>query len=142
MLLIDEIDRADEEFEAFLLEVLSDFQITIPELGTIAATSRPIVVLTANGTRDLSDACAGGASTAMFPIPIVPPSSPSSKSAGPTCHRIWRRRLSALFRPSARRSWTKAGCCRNAGLGRRAGGLGLKDLTDDPVACRHRWWRC
>lgn len=56
VLLIDEIDRADEEFEAYLLEVLSDFQITIPELGTIKARSRPIVILTANGTRDLSDA--------------------------------------------------------------------------------------
>ncbi|WP_194094985.1 AAA family ATPase [Marivivens aquimaris] len=56
VLLIDEIDRADEEFEAFLLEILSDFQITIPELGTINATSRPMVILTANGTRDLSDA--------------------------------------------------------------------------------------
>lgn len=56
VLLVDEIDRADEEFEAFLLEILSDFQITIPELGTIIAQSRPIVILTANGTRDLSDA--------------------------------------------------------------------------------------
>ncbi|MDX1780607.1 MAG: MoxR family ATPase [Thalassovita sp.] len=56
VLLIDEIDRADEEFEAYLLEVLSDFQITIPELGTIKAKSRPVVILTANGTRDLSDA--------------------------------------------------------------------------------------
>ncbi|MEO9517366.1 MAG: MoxR family ATPase [Paracoccaceae bacterium] len=56
VLLIDEIDRADEEFEAYLLEVLSDFQITVPELGTITAKSRPIVILTANGTRDLSDA--------------------------------------------------------------------------------------
>ncbi|MEM7670011.1 MAG: MoxR family ATPase [Pseudomonadota bacterium] len=56
VLLIDEIDRADEEFEAYLLEVLSDFQITIPELGTIPAISRPMVILTANGTRDLSDA--------------------------------------------------------------------------------------
>ncbi|MGY6633449.1 MAG: AAA family ATPase [Alkalilacustris sp.] len=56
VLLIDEIDRADEEFEAYLLEVLSDFQITIPELGTITATARPMVVLTSNGTRDLSDA--------------------------------------------------------------------------------------
>lgn len=56
VLLIDEIDRADEEFEAYLLEILSDFQITIPELGTITAKSRPIVILTANGTRDLSDA--------------------------------------------------------------------------------------
>ncbi|MGP1354894.1 AAA family ATPase, partial [Roseicyclus sp.] len=56
VLLIDEIDRADEEFEAYLLEILSDFQVTIPELGTIRARARPIVILTANGTRDLSDA--------------------------------------------------------------------------------------
>jgi MoxR-like ATPase len=56
VLLIDEIDRADEEFEAYLLEILSDFQITIPELGTVRARARPIVILTANGARDLSDA--------------------------------------------------------------------------------------
>ncbi len=56
VLLIDEIDRADEEFEAYLLEVLSDFQISIPELGTIEASSQPLVVLTSNGTRDISDA--------------------------------------------------------------------------------------
>ena len=56
VLLIDEIDRADEEFEAFLLEILADYAVTVPELGTITATSKPIVVLTSNGTRDLSDA--------------------------------------------------------------------------------------
>ncbi|USG62824.1 MoxR family ATPase [Sneathiella marina] len=56
VLLIDEIDRADEEFEAYLLEILSDFQITVPELGTITATSVPHVILTSNGTRELSDA--------------------------------------------------------------------------------------
>ncbi len=56
VLLIDEIDRADEEFEAYLLEILSDFQVSIPELGTIKAVTRPIVILTSNGTRDLSDA--------------------------------------------------------------------------------------
>jgi MoxR-like ATPase len=56
VLLIDEIDRSDEEFEAFLLEVLSDFQVTIPEIGTIEATHRPFVVLTSNRSRDLSDA--------------------------------------------------------------------------------------
>ena len=56
VLLIDEIDRADEEFEAFLLEVLSDFQITIPELGTIKARRRPAVILTSNRTRELHDA--------------------------------------------------------------------------------------
>ncbi len=56
VLLIDEIDRADDEFEAFLLELLSDFQITIPEIGTIKATSKPIVILTSNRTRELHDA--------------------------------------------------------------------------------------
>ena len=56
VLIIDEIDRADEEFEAFLLELLSDFQISIPELGTVVAKSHPVVILTSNGTRELSDA--------------------------------------------------------------------------------------
>ena len=56
VLLIDEIDRADDEFEAFLLEVLSDFQISIPELGTIKAESSPVVILTSNRTRELHDA--------------------------------------------------------------------------------------
>lgn len=56
VLLIDEIDKADEEFEAFLLELLSDFQVSIPELGTVKAKIRPIIVLTSNNTRQLSDA--------------------------------------------------------------------------------------
>src|ERR1700755_2509396 len=56
VLLIDEIDRADQEFEAFLLEFLSDFQISIPERGTLRATERPVVVLTSNRTRDLHEA--------------------------------------------------------------------------------------
>src|ERR671919_1264375 len=56
VLLIDEIDRADAEFEAFLLEVLSDFQVSVPELGTLTAKHRPFVVLTSNNTRELSDA--------------------------------------------------------------------------------------
>jgi len=56
VLLIDEVDRADEAFEAYLLELLSDFQLSIPELGTVRAVTRPWVVLTSNGTRELSDA--------------------------------------------------------------------------------------
>ncbi|UCC54818.1 MAG: MoxR family ATPase [Anaerolineaceae bacterium] len=56
VLLIDEIDRSDEEFEAFLLEILSDFQITIPEIGTIQAERRPVVILTSNRTREVHDA--------------------------------------------------------------------------------------
>ena len=56
VLLIDEIDRADAEFEAFLLEVLSDFQVSVPELGTLSAVRRPLVILTSNNTRELSEA--------------------------------------------------------------------------------------
>lgn len=56
VLLIDEIDRAEEQFEAFLLEVLSDYQVTVPEIGTVKATTPPYVVITSNNTRDLSDA--------------------------------------------------------------------------------------
>ncbi len=56
VLLIDEIDRSDAEFEAFLLEVLSDFQVSVPELGTLSAVHRPLVVLTSNNTRELSEA--------------------------------------------------------------------------------------
>jgi len=56
VLLIDEIDKADEEFEAFLLELLSDFQVSVPELGTLRALDRPVVVLTSNRARELSDA--------------------------------------------------------------------------------------
>jgi MoxR-like ATPase len=56
VLLIDEIDRADDEFEAFLLELLSDFQVTVPELGTVVARGRPLVILTSNRTRELHDA--------------------------------------------------------------------------------------
>ena len=56
VLLVDEIDRADDEFEAFLLELLSDFQVTIPEIGTLHAERRPVVILTSNRTRELHDA--------------------------------------------------------------------------------------
>ena len=56
VLLIDEIDRSDEEFEAFLLEILSDFQVSIPEIGTLKATHKPLVVITSNRTRDIHDA--------------------------------------------------------------------------------------
>ena len=61
VLLIDEIDRADEEFEAFLLELLSDWQLSIPELGTLRARAVPHTILTSNRVRELSDALAGGA---------------------------------------------------------------------------------
>ncbi len=56
VLLVDEVDKSDQEFEAFLLEILSDYQVTIPEIGTVVAVTTPIVMLTSNSTRDLGDA--------------------------------------------------------------------------------------
>jgi MoxR-like ATPase len=71
VLLIDEIDKADFEFESLLLEVLSDFQVSIPELGTIHAQSKPLVFLTSNDTRDLSDALKRRCLHLHIPFPSV-----------------------------------------------------------------------
>src|SRR5258708_6825728 len=73
VLLIDEIDKADEEFEAFLLELLSDFQVTVPELGTIRAREHPVVVLTSNRARELSEALPRGGELrrAKVPVPVA-----------------------------------------------------------------------
>ena len=84
VLLIDEIDRADDEFEAFLLELLSDFQISIPELGTITAKSIPHVVLTSNGTRELSDALRRRC------LWSLPPATLPTRPAPTACARTWR----------------------------------------------------
>jgi len=71
VLLIDEIDKADEEFEAFLLELLSDFQVSIPELGTIKAKNKPVIVLTSNNTRQLSDALRRRCSYLFIDYPTI-----------------------------------------------------------------------
>ncbi len=91
VLLIDEIDRADEEFEGLLLEVLSDFQVTVPELGTIRAKQIPLVVITSNRTRDLSDALKRRCLYAYVEFPDV------EKEVG-----ILERRLPNLGTPFAR----------------------------------------
>ena len=79
VLLIDELDRTDEPFEAFLLEALSDFQVTIPELGTIRAEAPPIVILTSNRTREVHDAL-----EAPLPLPLGRLSRTSAASS-PSC---------------------------------------------------------
>ena len=107
VLLIDEIDRADEEFEAYLLEILADFQITIPELGTLKALSKPMVVLTANGTRDLSDALRRDACTPMSITPIGAPNWLFYRHAVQISKQIWPK-SSALFRNCAEKIWKKS----------------------------------
>src|SRR5437660_11658319 len=108
VLLIDEIDRADDEFEAFLLELLSDFQVSIPELGTIAATTIPHVVLTSNGTRELSDALRAAVSitTSIIPMSIARRASSwrGSRAQAPRCRCRSRGWSSASAKKSCARS--------------------------------------
>ena len=134
MLLIDEIDRADEEFEAYLLELLSDFQVTIPEIGTIHATSRPIVVLTANGTRDLSDALRRRCIYNYVPYP----DRDSEMAILGTRHPNIGSELAAQivdFVQSLRKEdlEKKPGIAETLDWAAALAGLGINDITSDPV---------
>ena len=134
VLLIDEIDRADEEFEAFLLEVLSDFQITIPELGTIAAKSRPIVVLTANGTRDLSDALRRRCIYSHVPYPDSATELAILEKRGPDLSPHLAVQIVSFVQAIRKEELDKKpGVAETLDWAAALAGLGLKDLTDDPV---------
>ncbi len=134
VLLIDEIDRADEEFEAYLLEVLSDFQITIPELGTIEALSRPIVILTANGTRDLSDALRR---RCMYAYVEYPDRATEIAILAARCPEIEVHLAGQIvgFVQSLRKEDLdkKPGVAEMLDFAAALGGLGINDLTDDPA---------
>ena len=134
VLLIDEIDRADEEFEAYLLELLSDFQVTIPEIGTIQATSKPIVVLTANGTRDLSDALRRRCIYNYVPYP----DRASEMAILGTRHPNIGPELAAQivgFVQSLRKEdlEKKPGIAETLDWAAALAGLGINDITSDPV---------
>ena len=134
VLLIDEIDRADEEFEAYLLELLSDFQVTIPEIGTIHATSKPIVVLTANGTRDLSDALRRRCIYNYVPYP----DRASEMAILGTRHPNIGPELAAQivgFVQSLRKEELekKPGIAETLDWAAALAGLGINDITSDPV---------
>jgi MoxR-like ATPase len=134
VLLIDEIDRADEEFEAYLLEVLSDFQITIPELGTITATTRPIVILTANGTRDLSDALRR---RCLYAHVAYPDRDTELAILNARCPEIEARLGAQIvgFVQSLRKEdlEKKPGIAELLDFAAALMGLGVADLTDDPA---------
>jgi MoxR-like ATPase len=89
VLLIDELDRTDEAFEAFLLEVLSDFQVTIPELGTIKAEEPPIVIITSNRTREVHDALKRRCLYHWVGYPDAKRELRSSRRGGPRLPRRW-----------------------------------------------------
>jgi MoxR-like ATPase len=134
VLLIDEIDRADEEFEAYLLEVLSDFQITIPELGTITASARPMVILTANGTRDLSDALRRRCIYAHVEYPDRPTELAILASRCPQVEGHLAAQIVGFVQKLREEELEKLpGIAEMLDFAAALGGLGIKDLSDDPA---------
>jgi MoxR-like ATPase len=134
VLLIDEIDRADEEFEAFLLEVLSDFQITIPELGTIVATTRPIVVLTANGTRDLSDALRRRCIYNFVPYPDRQTELAILDKRGPELNPKLASQIVGFVQALRKEDLEKKpGIAETLDWAAALSGLGFNDLTENPA---------
>ncbi|MBE9640543.1 AAA family ATPase [Salipiger mangrovisoli] len=137
VLLIDEIDRADEEFEAYLLEILSDFQITIPEIGTITATSRPLVILTANGTRDLSDALRRRCLYAYIDYPDRDTELAILARRGPRIEARLARQIVGVVQALRREELEKKpGIAEMLDWAAALAGLGINDLTEDRAALR------
>lgn len=135
VLLIDEIDRADEEFEAYLLEILSDFQVTVPELGTIEARSIPHVILTSNGTRVLSDALRR---RCLYSYVEFPDEAKEASILRKRLPEIEERLLLQIVRfvQSLRREELekKPGVAETLDWARALSGLGMPGLDRDPVA--------
>ena len=137
VLLIDEIDRADEEFEAYLLEILSDFQVTIPEMGTIIATSKPIVVLTANGTRDLSDALRRRCIYNFVPYPDRTTELAILRARCPSVEPALAAQIVSFVQNLRKEDLEKKpGIAETLDWAAALGGLGVNDITVDPVALK------
>ena len=135
VLLIDEIDRADEEFEAYLLEILSDFQVTIPEMGTIIASSKPIVVLTANGTRDLSDALRRRCIYNFVPYPDRITELAILRARCPSVEPALAAQIVSFVQNLRKEDLEKKpGIAETLDWAAALGGLGVNDITADPVA--------
>lgn len=138
VLLIDEIDRADEEFEAYLLEILSEFQITIPELGTVTATTRPIVILTSNGTRDLSDALRR---RCLYSYVDYPDRTTELRILTARCPEIEARlgaQIVGFVQKLREEDLEKVpGIAETLDFAAALMGLGIADLTSDPAALQH-----
>ena len=133
MLLIDEIDRADEEFEAYLLEVLSEFQISIPELGTITAWTRPMVILTANGTRDLSDALRRRCLYAHVDYPDRATELAILRARIPGVEDVLAQQIVGFVQALRKEELEKTpGVAEMLDFAAALSGLGIADLTEDP----------
>ncbi|MFY0619737.1 AAA family ATPase [Shimia sp.] len=135
VLLIDEIDRADEEFEAYLLEVLSDFQITIPEMGTVKAVTRPMVILTANGTRELSDALRRRCLYAYVDYPDRDTELAILRARMPAVEGRLARQVVGVVQALRREELEKApGIAEMLDWAAALSGLGVNDMTQNPEA--------
>ncbi|MGI9367155.1 MAG: AAA family ATPase [Rhizobiaceae bacterium] len=134
VLLIDEIDRADEEFEAFLLEILSDFQVSIPELGTVNAVSKPLVVLTANGARDLSDALRRRCIYSFVDYPDRATELAILNKRQPGLNARLAEQIVGFVQALRKEELEKKpGVAETLDWAAAISGLGLNDLSDDPV---------
>ncbi len=135
VLLIDEVDRADEEFEAYLLEILSDYQITIPELGTITAVTRPIVILTSNGTRDLSDALRRRCIYSYVDYPDRANEIAIVRAHHPGIEAELLGQIVGFVQALRKEDLEKVpGVAESLDFAAALAGLGVNDLTGDPVA--------
>jgi MoxR-like ATPase len=135
VLLIDEIDRADAEFEAFRLELLSDFQVSIPELGTIVARAVPRVVLTSNGTRDLSDALRRRCLYHHLDYPTLDREVRIILIRVPGIATALARQVAGMVAALRREELAKVpGVAETLDRARALLGLGVADLGDDPAA--------
>ena len=135
VLLIDEIDRADEEFEAFLLELLSDFQVSVPELGTITARSVPRVVLTSNGTRELSDALRRRCLYHYLDYPALDREVRIILTRVPGVSAALARQVAGMVAGLRREDLTKVpGVAETLDWTRALLGFGVRDLGEDPEA--------
>lgn len=135
VLLIDEIDRADEEFEAYLLEILSDFQITIPELGTITAVTRPMVILTSNGTRDLSDALRRRCIYTYVDYPDRATEMAILRTHHPGLEAALVGQIVGFVQALRKEDLEKVpGVAESLDFAAALAGLGINDITSDPVA--------
>ena len=134
ILLIDEVDRADEEFEAYLLEVLADFQITVPELGTITARTRPHVIVTSNGTRDLSDALRRRCLYSNIDYPDRTTELAILNVRCPEVEAKLAGQIVGFVQALRREDLEKTpGIAETLDFAAALMGLGVNDLTDDPV---------
>ncbi len=138
VLLIDEIDRPDEEFEAYLLEVLSDFQISIPEMGTVEAVTIPRVILTSNSTRELSDALRRRCLYYWLDFPAVDKELRIVNARLPDMEQALAGQVVAFIQQLRRADLEKKpGVAETLDWARALMGIGIRSIDENPEALRH-----